>query len=65
MTLGIFVLIIVGGFLLFGYLYDRISKKKKTQEELETAIKNSSCSNMVYKETYLNETRNHQGDTPF
>ncbi len=58
MPMWTFLLIIFGGLLLFGFLYDRITKRKKTSQEIQTSVRNSSSSDIVYKETFLNETRN-------
>ncbi|MGG1063949.1 hypothetical protein ABHN04_07360, partial [Brevibacillus parabrevis] len=69
MPMWVFLLIIFGGILLFGVVYDRITKRKITAKDIQTGIKNSSASNMVYKETFLNEQRNdihdNQGNVNF
>lgn len=58
MSTWIFLSIIVGGLLVFGVVYDRVTKRKANVKDLDTAMKNSSPSNMVYKETFLHEQQN-------
>jgi Trk-type K+ transport system membrane component len=53
MPMWAFLLIIVGGLIVFGIIYDQINKRKKKKTP-----KNLSSSQMVYTENYLNEVRN-------
>lgn len=53
MPMWAFLLIIVGGLIVFGIIYDQITKRKKRKTP-----KNLSSSQMVYTENYLNEVRN-------
>ncbi|MCC8438711.1 hypothetical protein HP567_029700 (plasmid) [Brevibacillus sp. M2.1A] len=53
MPMWAFLLIIVGGLIVFGVIYDQINKRKKRKTP-----KNLSSSQMVYTENYLNEVRN-------
>lgn len=56
MSLWMFLLIIAGGLLLFGFAFDYIAKKKNLPIEPEDSVKHASDSEQIYKEAHLKQT---------
>lgn len=58
MPLWVFVLIIVVAFILLGVIVDFIAKKKNLRLDPEEGLKNTSESERIYKENYLDQNIN-------
>lgn len=58
MPVWAFLAMVIGGFILFGVLYDRLTQKKRTSRELQITSSVASGSQTVYTETFRNEARN-------
>ncbi|MEK5063663.1 hypothetical protein [Cytobacillus sp. FSL R5-0596] len=56
MNLWLVFLIIAGGLLLFGFIFDKVAKKKNLELNPEEGLKNASKSEHIYKEAHLKQT---------
>lgn len=54
-------IILIGSLLLFGFLLDRIAKKRNIQMNPKEGAKNATDAERIYVETYLHQQRETNG----
>lgn len=62
MPMWAFLLYLFAGFMVFGIVYDLTINKKRRSERLSESVKHEGPANIVYKEQFLDEQRNHIHD---
>lgn len=65
MTLWLFLLILGGGLLLFGFIVDLIAKKRGLAMDPEEGLKAASESERILKEQYLQQTHDNLNNPNF